>query len=248
MALNLDLSTINNWRSAPPPPPETEPSFHGGFVEVAKIPDPFDLSPVKSALEAHLARIDEMASQAQAVAVKDADTQAQAVEMAGQIKRLGKAIEAARVQFVAQPNEYVKSVNGLAKGILGKLEGIERGLKLKLSDYAYRLEMERRKAEEEARKALIEAQRKIDEEAKAANVAPVQLEAPVIPVKAEPVRTAAGTASMKTVWKFEVTDAQAVPREFLVVDESAIRKAVAAGVRQIAGVNIYETKDVAIRA
>ena len=245
MALNLDLNTINNWQSSPPPPPhpDTEPPM----AEVAMV-DPFDLSPVRIALEGHIERIDAMSAQAQAVTVKDADSQAQAVEMAGQVKRLGKMIEAARVSFVAAPNEYVKSVNGLAKGILGKLDAIERGLKTKLGEYAYRLEMERRKAEEEARKALAEQQRKIDEEAKAANVEPVKLEAPVIPVKAEPVRTAAGTASNKTVWKFEVTDPQAVPREFLVVDESAIRKAVAAGVRTIAGVNIYETKEVAIRA
>jgi hypothetical protein len=44
----------------------------------------------------------------------------------------------------------------------------------------------------------------------------------------------------RKVWKHEVTDAAAVPREFLVVDETAIRRAIAAGTRAIAGVKIFE--------
>jgi hypothetical protein len=254
--------------------------------------NPYDLTPVRAALEPYLEQIDTMAEQAQAVAITDEASQAKAVEMAGQVKRLGKAIETARVQFVAAPNDYVKQVNGLGKGILAKLESIERGLKAKMSEYAFRVEQERLKTQAAARQAAIEAQRKIDEEnrlareaaekeaaeararaeaaakagdedaarlaeiakaeeAKAQVVAEmpvVQVEAPVIPKASGPVRTAAGTASTKKVWKFEITDAQSVPREYLAVDEKAIREAVKAGVRSIPGVNIFETNDIAIRA
>lgn len=254
--------------------------------------NPFDLAPVKAALDPYLEQIDGMATQADAVKITDDASREKAVEMAGQVKRLAKAIESARTSFVALPNDYVKQVNGLAKGIASKLDAIERGLKAKLGEYAQFLDMERKKAEAAAKQAAIEAQRKIDEEArlareaaekeaaearakaeeaakagsadaarlaeiakaeeeKAAVVADmptVKVEAPVIPQDTGPVRTAAGTASTKLVWKFEITDPNAVPREFLVVDEKAIRQAVAAGVRQIAGVNIYSENQVAIRA
>jgi hypothetical protein len=266
--------------------------YHGGFIEIAKADNPYDMAPVKAALEPYLAKIDGFAESANAIEITDAASQDTAVEMAGQAKRLGKNIEAARKQFVDAPNDYVKQVNGLAKGIIAKLDGIENGIKRKMGDYQREVERKRLAAEAEARKAAIEAQRLIDEEArlaretadkvaaeaariadeaaKAGNVdaarlaevaaaeaakaqvqaelPTVQVEAPFIPQSSGPVRTAEGTASIKKVWKFEVTDAQAVPREYLVVDERAIRQAVAAGVRAIAGVNIFEESQVAIRA
>jgi len=271
------------------PPP---PVFHSREDSPVVQATPYDLTPVRDALEPYLKQIDAMAAQAQAVVITDETSQTTAVEMAGQVKRLGKAIEAARKEFVGPPNDYVKQVNGLAGSVTTRLDSIERGLKAKMGEYAFRVEQERRKAEAAARQAAIEAQRKIDEEARLAREAAekeaaeararaeeaakagdadaarlaeiakaeeakaqvvaemptVQVEAPVIPKASGPVRTAAGTASNKKVWKFEITDAQAVPREYLVVDEKAIREAVKAGVRTIPGVNIFETTDIAIRA
>jgi hypothetical protein len=50
----------------------------------------------------------------------------------------------------------------------------------------------------------------------------------------------------RTVWRFEVTDESLVPREFMMTNDFAIRKAVNEGTREIAGVRIYE--DVIITA
>lgn len=52
--------------------------------------------------------------------------------------------------------------------------------------------------------------------------------------------------NMRTTWVFEVTDESAVPRQYLSVDETAIRKAVASGVREIPGVNIYAKTELAV--
>jgi hypothetical protein len=284
--------------SVPPPPPmtpEQEEAFlaHSSPQAIAPVPvNPYDLAPVKKALEPYLAKIDAMAVQAQAVTVKDDATQAQAVEMAGQVKRLGKAIETARKEFVAAPNDYVGQVNGLAKSITAKTDAIERGLKAKLREYDDVVEAARIKAEAEARKAAIEAQRLIDEEARLArekadaeaaeakriadeaakagsahaahlaevaaaeqakaevvsNMEIVKVEVPFIPKSTGVVHTASGTSSPKKHWTFKVQDAKAVPREYLMVNEKAIRQAVAQGVRNIAGVCIFEDKQIAIRA
>jgi len=271
------------------PPP---PIFHSSEGASPAPANPFDLSPVRAALEPYTSKIDAMAEQAQAVTIIDEASQKLAVEMGGQVKKLSKAIETARKAFVAAPNDYVSQVNALAKSIASSLDGIERGLKAKLSEYSFRLEQERIRQERAAREAAIEAQRKIDEEARlvreaadreaaearriadeaakkgdadAARLAEIaaaeqakaevaastpvpQVEAPVIHQNTGPVRTAAGTASTKKVWKFEIQDPNSVPREFLVVDEKAIRQAVAAGVRSITGVRIYEENQVAFRA
>lgn len=42
------------------------------------------------------------------------------------------------------------------------------------------------------------------------------------------------------VWTFEVVDINAVPREYLVLDETAVRRAIQAGIREIPGLKIYQ--------
>lgn len=209
--------------------------------------DPYDMTPVKSALTPYLVQIDEMAVQADAVSIASDDDNTRAVEMGLQAKKLGKAIDEARKGFVAAPGEYVKSVNGLARGIIDKLSGIEMALKRKIGDYQHRVEMERRKAELEARKQAEELQRKLNEEAKAANVEPVKIEAPAVPKAAPVVRTAEGTSYQHKEWKFEVVKDADVPREFLVVDQGKIRQAVRDGIRTIPGVNIFEHTETRFR-
>lgn len=64
----------------------------------------------------------------------------------------------------------------------------------------------------------------------------------------EPPKVAGVT--MREVWKFEITDTAQVPREFLVVDETRIRKVVQAlkGDAKIPGVRVYAEKQIAAGA
>lgn len=73
-----------------------------------------------------------------------------------------------------------------------------------------------------------------------------------IPV-AKPVTTYNGSAgagklkgSTKT-WTFEIEDASQIPREYLMVDETAIRKAINAGIRELPGVKIFQKEGLSIR-
>lgn len=61
------------------------------------------------------------------------------------------------------------------------------------------------------------------------------------------VQTARGSATRRKVWTFEVTDPSSVPRQFLTVDEKAIRAAVKDGEREIPGVRIFEESSLAVR-
>lgn len=58
----------------------------------------------------------------------------------------------------------------------------------------------------------------------------------------------AGTATVARIWKFEVVDPAAVPREYLAVDTVRIGKVVRAGVRAIPGVRIWEEETLVGRA
>jgi hypothetical protein len=209
--------------------------------------DPFDLEPVERGLEPFAVKLDELAQIAAAHEVTDEGTQGSAVEMAAQAKRLGKALDEVRVSFVRPHNEFVKSVNALAKRFDSRLAQIEGGLKRKISIFCQAQELERRKREQAAQRAAAEAQKRIDAEAKAAGVETVTIDAPVIPPADPVIRTAAGSAYQERFWSFEVQDEAQIPREYLMVDERKLRDAVKAGVRTIPGVRIWEDSRTKIR-
>jgi hypothetical protein len=111
--------------------------------------------------------------------------------------------------------------------------------------------IEQAKADEAARKEKekLEAQaRKAEASGKVEKAATLEMRAatvvaPVInraPPKVIGVQT-------RDVWKFEVTDPTQVPRQYLVVDESKIRKIVGAmkGDTQIPGVRVWSDKNIA---
>lgn len=106
---------------------------------------------------------------------------------------------------------------------------------------------QRKKLEEER-----ERQRKEAEQAKAA-ATPFDEEStpapPPVQAAARVVSTATGkvTASANRFWTYRVTDPDKVPRRFLMVNDAAIKAAVAGGMREIEGVEVFEDVRTAIR-
>lgn len=69
----------------------------------------------------------------------------------------------------------------------------------------------------------------------------------VVREAARVVSTGGALASASTKWTHEVLDPSLVPRNYLMVNEAAIKAAVAGGLRNIPGVRIFETVRTAIR-
>lgn len=106
------------------------------------------------------------------------------------------------------------------------------------------------------RKKLEEQRKREREEAEAARAAATPFDEPAPVVAPVSVKEAARVVSSttgkvaavaSTVWRHELIDAQAVPRQFLSVDETKIKMAIAGGVRDIPGVRIFEDVRTAIR-
>ena len=209
--------------------------------------NPFDVETVKRGLIQYDLAIDGMVAESQKIIVTDEASNVMAIELAGGAKKLNKTIEDYRKELVQPALDYQRSVNNLCKHYQDRLTTIERDVKSKCGQYQQRVELERRKAQEAVRIAQEKLQRQIEAEARAANVEPPPIVAPVVPESPKTVRTEQGSMTFKDVWKFEITAAQEVPREFLVVDERLIRQAVASGIRQIAGVRIWSEKEASIR-
>ena len=106
-----------------------------------------------------------------------------------------------------------------------------------------------RKAQADAALAeeIAAAQKAAEEKAKAeALKAPLVLP-PIIPIR-PPARTESGALAYQVKsWKFEIVDADIIPRQFLTVDEKKIREAVDLGLRDIQGVRVYENVETRFR-
>lgn len=155
--------------------------------------------------------------------------------------------------------ETLEEPDTIVRGKLSEWEGEKRRRQAeadrKAREVAAKAEAElRRQAQERAQK---EAEDKRLEEAAEAEESgehahaqalletPVEaapVEAPTVVPAAMPERKVAGSGAMVEVWHFEITDPQAIPREYLTINESAIRKVVGAlkGATKIAGVRVYK--------
>ena len=129
-----------------------------------------------------------------------------------------------------------------------------------------RLEEERRRQEENLRKAKEEEERKRKEEElrrleeerrrKEEELKRMQMEGNIEQIehieKLAEIETKAAELSEKSknlreVWTFEVVDISLVPREYLVLDETAVRRAIQNGVREIPGLKIFKKAQLVIK-
>jgi hypothetical protein len=176
-----------------------------------------------------------------------------------------RELENLRHKIVDPMNAEVRAINALfneATDLLDALR-VRGGQRLKAFDQEQKAAYDRnwqealRRQEEAARKEA-EAQARADatsdpvqrQEALAqAEAASREQTAAYLDTPREPakhVRTEDGSAIQKRKWTFEIVDAALVPRTFCTPDLDHIRAAVKAGVREIAGVNIYEDVNYAI--
>ena len=92
---------------------------------------------------------------------------------------------------------------------------------------------------EEEAQALLQKQRDIDAEKQKVEAQKAEEKA-IANLSNEIVLPKARVKGTRTVWKMEVENADLLPREFMIPDESKIKEAVKNGTRSIAGVRIYE--------
>lgn len=174
------------------------------------------------------------------------------------VKGMQKKLEETRTGITGPMNAALKKVNDFFRAPAEKLVAIEQLIKRKLGAYHEEQQRiaaaEQAKADERARKerekleqraAAAEASGKV-EKAAALQTQAATVVAPVIVREAPKV---AGV-QMRDAWKFQVVDPNLVPREYLVVDETKIRKVVAALKQDtnIPGVRVYSEKQIASSA
>jgi len=207
---------------------------------------PVDATKLQTAVE-WASMVDDLVAGLSSLAVFDARSEALAADEGRMAKDVLAELEAARTLAVKPLNDEVRSINAAFKPLTQKLEVAISELRKRIETYRARARAE---AEAAARKA---AEDRAALEAKAMEAAAAGLPVPAIITEvpqAPPAKTAhgaIGSTSGSMVWEFEVSDFALVPREYLSVNEKAIREAVRLGVRTIPGVRIFQREKVSFR-
>lgn len=190
-----------------------------------------------------------------AYAVATAESYSHAGEDLKRIKGAKARLETIRKTMTKPLDDAKKAIMDFFRGPSDQLDRSEASIKRAMIAFADEQDRirreEQRKAEEAARKERerIEAQaRKAAESGKAGKAEMLQeraanVVAPVIHREAPKVIG----VSTREVWKFEITDPAALPREYTMPDDTKIRKVVGAlkGETQIAGVRVWAEKQLA---
>jgi len=169
-------------------------------------------------------------------------------ERAKALKAVASDIEKARKAEKDQILKDGRTIDAFFKDMGAPVEKAANLVVSAINAHQRKMLEEKRAAEEEARNAEI---RRRQAEATPFDD-PEPTPAPVVPIRAAEAARVVGsggrvTATAQTVWKAEVVDPAAVPRQFLMVNEAAIKAAVAGGMREIPGVRIFEDVRTVVR-
>ncbi len=170
-----------------------------------------------------------------------------AADFLAKVKARSKQLEERRLEYTKPINESLRKINADFKEMAEPYLRMEAQLKQRIGKYVdhqrQMAALEEARLEEQRRQ---QAAKIAKEENITKRQALAQIEKPVVEAENTSAKTESGSVSTKMVWKFEVVNTENVPEIYKVVDEKAIRKAIANGVHRIAGVKIWEESQVVV--
>lgn len=193
-----------------------------------------------------------------------------------QIKAIANKLEEKRVELVKPSQEYVKTIQTLYHDINKPLEACTKILKDQLSKYAEILRQERianekrirdeqKKVQDELdRQKALEAKEKEELEKLFGASDETELEVAHSEIESAAIENQQKVSELQTqsalkaneenkvkgeklVWEFEIEKQMLVPERFKIVDDKIIRAAIAAGMREIPGVRIFQKTIIQVR-
>lgn len=170
-----------------------------------------------------------IAKEVEAIDVSDND----AVKKAGTIiKEAKKWLKGERDKYIAPAKEIIAQAKDQYDPFIKNVEDVEKKLKARVTEYVTEqnriAEKERQRLADRVERGTMKAETAVD-----------KME------KIEDPGKSVGGVTVRTIKKMRITDASLIPREFLVPDEVAIRKALLNG-QEIPGAEIYEDQSASL--
>jgi len=225
-------------------------------VEVIERPAPparLDLDAAKKALtEAFSKQIETLCTIAQCFTVSSDEDLDKGIDLASDLSKLVKAIEAEKKKLTQKAREYTTGVNGIANYFTERIDPAVRTIKQTLENYRRKKAIAQAEAYRKAREEQERVRKELAEEAKAKNITidlPPPLPVPDVAKTATVTRTSSGASlGTRKDWKCTgVSDITKVPAEYLQVDMVKVNAAIKAGVKEIPGLVIEEVETSVLR-
>lgn len=223
-----------------------------GLLPGALVVMPLDVIKSQAKAEEVSRALDKSMEAVKALVVDSQESAARCIDIASGAKKAAKQIDAALKAIIQKPEARIKECRGFAKVFTDRAAVIESEAKGKVAAWQMQERIRIQREEEEKRKLTEELNRKLQEDAIEAGMSEaeakqVKVDMPTAPTTPAVLRTEGGAkSSTAMVWTFDIEDANAIPRDYLCVDEKKIRDAVRLGTREIPGVKIYQKEQIRI--
>ena len=187
-----------------------------------------------------------LANRAKAMVVNIESGLINANTLLGELKASRTALEEQRTFFTRPLREHVKRIEELFRPTIKRLEEADDELRGKVVTFidAKRIEGERAAAELTAKANAAAAK---GQESKATALAVKSVET-IEAATTRVMTTDAGSTSTRQVDDFEIEYLGSVPKEYLTLDEKAVRAAMRSGVTTITGLRIFKRTTLAVSA
>jgi hypothetical protein len=217
-------------------------------IGAVTVPDPFDLARAKQCFAVFESKIKDWGRLVDDSEITDELEAQQFTDAIGKAKGLVKDFEKNRKLITADAYGYYKDVLGFEKYYTSMVaDKVIDPANIKLSFYFKQKEIERQKTEKKAQASMESKQVDLDQIADDAGVDRVKLDKPILKSGKTRVVGEAGSATPKTTWLYKVKSINNVPRDFMAVDDKAIRQAIKNGERNIPGLEIYKETTAQVR-
>lgn len=201
-----------------------------------------DMERIRSMFRPYAEAFERLQAEAKALAITTKEHEIHATDFLIQTQDLQKKLEKQRKDLVEKPGDWVKSINSLCKMWSEPLKVLELDIKRVMAAYMTQVRIEAQKKEREQQRALEEMQKAAEQKALEAELPapapPVVI--PVTPQRSNAIaRGTSGSASLRDHWDFEIVDISQVDRKYLMVNEKAVKADITAGLREAAGLRIF---------
>lgn len=186
-----------------------------------------------SVLKGQVSRLE---SRAQAIVVETNEDYAAAADVVASLKETGAKIKARKEAITKPLNEALRSARELFAPIEEQYAAAEAVVKQKLLAY-------KKKVDEEARRKEAALAARVEK----GTMKPETAEKKIDAIQRVDTTThgKVGSVQVRKVKKVRIVDAAKIPREYLVVDEVAVRRDALAG-KEIPGAEVYEEEVISL--
>jgi len=180
-------------------------------------------------------QISKIENKAQTTVVDSPEEYTQAIDLVAQLKDRGSKLKTLKESLTKPANEILRNARAMFAPVLAQHANAETIIKTKLLAY-------KRKVDDEARIK----EEKIAQQAESGRIKPETAEKKMDAVERvdNTTRGKVGEVQIRKIKKVRITDETAIPREYLIPNNVAIRRD-ALGGKTIPGVEVYEEEQVA---